>query len=119
MVSHALKFRTPTHCQNGHFSWLYWEVKQGKVISSLWNQTCECPAGNFGEGWGAIGPDQRFTGLRDKFGMSIYEGDVVKHHKYGGKHTIKWVPESTGFFIGEESWPLSELCCPNLEVLKL
>lgn len=59
----------------------------------------------------------RCTGLSDMKGCDIYEGDVIQHHKYGGNHVVRWIPESTGFFVGEEAWPLTALCCPNIEVI--
>lgn len=101
------RFRTPTNCQNGHFSWLYWEVKGGTITLSRWVQQCKCPSGNFGEGWGSIGPDQRDTGIQDRRGTKIYEGDILQRFpmtKYPYSWTVKFSTDE-GFGLPKDISP--------------
>jgi hypothetical protein len=77
------------------------------------------------EAIGVIGPNRvlkqvpvmQFTGIFDRDDKPIYEGDILKHHKYGGDHVVGWIVESAGFFVGEQAWPLTKLCSPHIEVI--
>jgi hypothetical protein len=55
---------------------------------------------NFGEHGTLI--FSRFTGLHDKNGKEIYEGDVVQEHSQGAVYIneIRWSHPNSGFWVG-------------------
>lgn len=79
-----IKFRQPIRNKNGDFiEWFYWDIYVSPAIQQ--------------NGLDTRGESQQYTGLKDKNGKEIYEGDVLDWNS-----TIvecKWEKQACAFWI--------------------
>lgn len=113
-------FRTPTRCQNGHFRFLYYSIRDGLTKHVIWGDKqadCNCPTGDKGEGFAPCGGEQQWTGLRDNLGRQLFEGDLAAHSKYKNVYEVFWSDAGFSVRTAGHTCMLSSLCQEYLTVI--
>jgi len=92
-----IKFRTPYKCTEcGHFNYLFFYLKNNEILErEFLYDSCGCPKETT-----ICGDDEQFTGLLDKNGKEIYEGDIIEYKSSNFRGIVKYhTSPETRFYL--------------------
>lgn len=98
-MSREIKFRA----WDNNKKIMYYDENSSFIFSS---NKIEC---NFDNGWLTknTGIFMQFTGLKDRNGKEIYEGDILSNKDTYGYMVVNWSPTSAGFCLDKKGWIFS------------
>lgn len=93
-MNREIRYRQPIRNRDGSFKeWFYWGFINGQWIENAIHLN----------GLDTRTESQQFTGLTDKNGKDIYEGDILNVCDWGGEHTslgiasVEWDSDEIGW----------------------